>query len=670
MRCIGFDLETHLITDQIKAPRLICGGVNVPSDIAEDCGLGRSWGSHVRGDIFFFQPDEAENFISMIEGCDLPVVAHNAAFDWGVLAAHDPKFISRIFTLFQQKRIDCTYIRTMALYNSTGLLKVMRGKKLELQHDRVRAFSLAGSLFAFSGIDISQYKDHSIQTSYSRVEGLPYEEWPDAYREYLCGDVEYLPRLYADQQAVSEVRVVRPWGTQVVGALKPSKRRACFHFCLHLASVWGVRVDLNAVSRLRQELESSLNDAADALVEAGFAERLTGRALERAIEFGKLPIRTTKKLLQEEVERSLDLIPDLYTDKGNLKTSRDVLVRCENDAVVAWAEAGAQRTLLSTFIPALESSRFSNRRDYGILHTNFFPYSETGRVSAGRPNLLNVARDGGVRECLVARPGCCFIDIDYEGNEMRVLAQVLLDMLGQSRLASFYREDPSFDPHSYMAARQLGLEYREGLSLKKEGNSEFKKTRQIMKCVNFGFPGGMSARTFVEFCKGYKVRVTVQEAERLKTFFFQQFPEIKTYLYHIGRFCDLSPDGGVGYLHRTGMVSGGRQYCQLANFHFQSLAAEGALTAFAITTQRAYSDASSALYGTRPILFVHDEILLEAPLHKAHDAAMELKSVMENAMMLFTPDIPALAEVACSLRWTKGAYERYDSHGKLIPSDL
>ena len=669
MSVIGFDLETHLITDQCKAPKIIVGAVNVPSEVAEACGLGSSWGEHIRDTVYFFQPSEIQHFLAMVEGCDLPVVAHNAAFDWGCIAAHTPSAISRIFKLFRNRRLDCTYIRTMILHNSRGRLKENRGSKIQLEHDSVRAFSLAGSLATFAEIDISEFKDKEIQTSYRRVEGIPYSEWPSAYREYLVGDVRHLPTLYAAQDLSSSVLVPRPTGHLTVNALGPSKRRSCFHFCLHLASLWGVRVDLPEVARLRRVLEEELTEAADALVDAGFAERLTGRALERAVGDGKLPIKTTKKLIQEEVERSLDLIPDLYTDKGNLKTSRDVLVRCQNDAVVAWAKAGAQRTLLSTFIPALESSRISENHPFGIIHTNFFPYSDTGRVSAGKPNLLNVARDGGIRECLVAREGCCFVDIDYEGNEMRVLAQVLLDMLGSSRLASFYQEDSTFDPHSYMASRKLGIDYTEGLKRKKSKDAEFKKTRQIMKCVNFGFPGGMSAKTFVEFCKGYKVSVTVQEAEALKTFFFQQFPEIKTYLYHIGRMCDLTPEGGVGYLKRTGMVSGGRMYCQLANFHFQSLAAEGALMAFAVASERAYTDRESALWGTRPVLFVHDEILLETPLVRAHNAAIELKSIMEECMRLFTPDIPAVAEVACSLRWTKEAFDHYDSDGMLIPSD-
>ena len=115
------------------------------------------------------------------------------------------------------------------------------------------------------------------------------------------------------------------------------------------------------------------------------------------------------------------------------------------------------------------------------------------------------------------------------------------------------------------------------------------------------------------------------------------------------------------------MVSGGREYCQFANFHFQSLAAEGALTAFAVASERAYTDRTSALWGTRPLLFVHDEIILESPAHKGHEAAMELKSVMEGCMMLFTPDIPSVAEPAISRRWTKEAYEKYNAEGKLIP---
>jgi DNA polymerase I-like protein with 3'-5' exonuclease and polymerase domains len=70
------------------------------------------------------------------------------------------------------------------------------------------------------------------------------------------------------------------------------------------------------------------------------------------------------------------------------------------------------------------------------------------------------------------------------------------------------------------------------------------------------------------------------------------------------------------------------------------------------------------------VLFVHDEIIMESPLDKAHDAAMELKRIMEESMGYFTPDIPSLAEPTLATRWWKGAFQKFDDQGRLVPSDL
>ena len=90
---------------------------------------------------------------------------------------------------------------------------------------------------------------------------------------------------------------------------------------------------------------------------------------------------------------------------------------------------------------------------------------------------------------------------------------MLLDQFDISRLAELYIDDEFFDPHTYMACRKLHIEYEEGKKRKAEGDKKFKEMRQLMKCCNFGFPGGMASRTFIEFAKGYNVKVTEEEAE-------------------------------------------------------------------------------------------------------------------------------------------------------------
>ena len=43
---------------------------------------------------------------------------------------------------------------------------------------------------------------------------------------------------------------------------------------------------------------------------------------------------------------------------------------------------------------------------------------------------------------------------------------------------------------------------------------------------------------------------------------------------------------------------------------------------------------------------------------------------METSMQIFTPKVPSIAEPTLAFKWWKGAYQRFDENGKLIPSDV
>ncbi len=71
------------------------------------------------------------------------------------------------------------------------------------------------------------------------------------------------------------------------------------------------------------------------------------------------------------------------------------------------------------------------------------------------------------------------------------------------------------------------------------------------------------------------------------------------------------------YSHRTrGMVP----YTAACNTFFQGLGADGAKAALWDVTLRCYADETSPLYACRPVNFVHDQILMEVPLERAHEA--------------------------------------------------
>jgi hypothetical protein len=671
---LGFDLETYPIGPK-RAPQVIVGAFNIADDDANALSVS-TWATRVASastleaeggaarSVYFFWASELSNFLTLCEKIDGPVVAHNGAYDWSCISAMDPAHIGRIYGMFSKRKLQCTYIRTLISLNSNGELKTVGNSKLPLRHGKYGATSMVGATYMFTGFDLSELKDEEVQVTYYKVEGVPFGGWPEKYRDYLVQDVAYLPQLFYAQELTARVTLLE--NGKEIYIFDEAPRRATFHYALTMASAWGMRVDPNAVAELRQAAEDGVRDVASRLVDGGIAVYLEGAARERAVKQGKLPVKLDLKRVQAIVEECYtargEAVP--MAEKGGVSTARTVLMDCGHPLLREWAEVGEQKTVWSTFVPALEKSFNTNM----VLNTSFFPYSETGRISAREPNLLNPPRSGGIRECVVARPGCTFIFCDYEANELRVLAQVLLDMFGQSRLAELYQNDKFFDPHTYMACQRLGITYEEGKRLKKEGDKQFKFQRQLMKCCNFGFPGGMAASTFIEFAKGYGVQVTEEQAAELKSFFLSQFPEIGTYLQRVG--VAVNRYKGQGYLARAGRLSGDRRFCQLANFYFQGLAAEGGLTAFTMVSKAAYTEPSSPLYGCRPVLFVHDEIIVEAPLAKAHAAAMELQRQMQSWMGRFTPDVPSVAEPTMATRWWKDAYQKFDADGRMVPSDI
>ena len=78
---------------------------------------------------------------------------------------------------------------------------------------------------------------------------------------------------------------------------------------------------------------------------------------------------------------------------------------------------------------------------------------------------------------------------------------------------------------------------------------------------------------------------------------------------------------------------------------------------------------SSPLYGSRPILFLHDEIICESPEDRAPEAADELARLMVAAAKPFTPDLTMKTEPWCSRVWRKGLEEIRDESGRLIIQD-
>jgi len=279
------------------------------------------------------------------------------------------------------------------------------------------------------------------------------------------------------------------------------------------------------------------------------------------------------------------------------------------------------------------------------LHPSF-GFTVAARSSSYNPNLQNQPRRPGVRECFRARSGRVFVSADYSTQEMRTLAQTLLDLFGRSKLADRFRKDLDFDPHQEFADAQ-------------------KCSRQHAKIANFGIPGGMGIPGLIKYAKGYGQTWDAAFAKNIRDGFFRQWPLMTDYFRHIDQVVGSAGFGRV-VIQRSGYWREGCGYCDAANAYFQTLAAHASKDALFDVVRRCYSEPNSWLYGSRAVNFVHDEIILEVFEEAIHETARELVQVMEERMAAWTPDIPTKAEAVAMRFWSKDAKGVFDTRGRLI----
>jgi DNA polymerase I-like protein with 3'-5' exonuclease and polymerase domains len=141
---------------------------------------------------------------------------------------------------------------------------------------------------------------------------------------------------------------------------------------------------------------------------------------------------------------------------------------------------------------------------------------------------------------------------------------------------------------------------------------------------------------------------------------------MRKYFRYIADKCE---EGGGQFdvqQHRSERIRGAVGFCDGCNTYFQGLSADGAKRALYEVAKECYNVPDSPLYGTRPVAFVHDEIIIEAKKEIAPFAAKRLTAIMVREMATFLPDIPIQADAALMNRWYKDAEPVYDEAGTLV----
>lgn len=636
-RFVAFDTETWLISAGLLAPPLVCGSFYDAS-----CAEGAS--IFLRGEAL----DEAER---LLDDGETRLVGQNIAFDFGVCCHARPRLLPKVFAAYEDGRVRDTRVREKLILLARGELKTDEdGAKV--------GFSMADIVRRRFGVDLSEDKKNpdAWRLNYHKLDDVPLEEWPEEAKRYAMDDAVWTLRIFDHQAEECD-------GLEYL----PNEREQTYAaWCLHLMGMWGVRVDGDAVYALDRHLRAHVEKAHDELRRLGI---LKGKTVKGQVEWSK-DTKVIKDLVVSAFERDGRPVPQTAPSAkfpdGQVKTDAETLKAANDPALAVLASVAEDEKLLSTYVPALLQG----------IHAPICPgwnvLVESGRTSCMKPNLQNPPRKGGVRECFVPRAGYLYLATDYSTLELCAWAQVCLDLLGFSDMAEAIRAGK--DLHSVMGLEILkagggyhDLDYDAFRTALKGGEGWAADARQLAKAKNFGLPGGLGAATFVAYAWAtYNVRVSVEDASRLKQLWLRTWREAQPY------FNLISAKGAYGESFaieqiRSGRVRGGCTFTSAANSYFQGLAADGAKEALRRITRECYLDVGEPLYGCRPVAFLHDEFILEVPddIDAAHAANVRLMKHMVEGMQVYIPDVPITAEPTLMRRWYKEAKPVYDEQGRL-----
>lgn len=674
---LSIDTETHAIVPGRLAPKLVCLSYQIHD-----------------GDLGLLLADEAADFFeACLDRGDL-LVGHNGPYDWAVLCAYRESLIPKVFKHYEKGLFRDTQIREQLLDIARGR-KSINGSTLvfdeKLGDWRKTDYSLKGRknkdgtaitgkglVGQYLGRDRSSDVINEQATKYGEMDGLSLDQWPEEYIRYSLDDATDTLDVYLAQAQAHDI--------PIDGCVPNEIEQTRAHWCLHLASCWGIRTHAERVAELEARVTKKAADVRQQFLDTGILKVKRASAEERRegkVDFWgphpkkpdeQVAYRYSKdsKVIQARVEAAYEKLgikpprtdPTARNPEGQTKADGDTLDQSGDPLLEELSSSGPTNTIIKTFLPTL-------KRGVEVpINPRFDPLKNTGRPSAADPNVFNIPREGGVRETFMARDGFDLVSVDYDCAELRSHAQVNYWLFGEADAATFFQQNPKGDPHLELAASILGITVEEALARKKAGDPEIKGVRQMCKAVNFGLPGGMGVDRLIESArKGYGVILTREKAMELKRAWEARWREMTKYLkgyiskktaFGDARLEQMRPDGKP---HR---VRGGLDYCEAANTLFQGLTSDGAKEAFWRASYESYVDLGTPLFGSRPLLLLYDEIIAEVPSDIAHEAAHRLAQVMRDGMQMWLPDIPVTCEPALMKFWSKGAEAVYEN-GRLVP---
>lgn len=657
MIIISYDTETALIAPGLLAPPMTCMTWHIEGEPEAHIAHWTTSEPILRG---------------WLEDPNVFLVGQNVAFDMGVISQEFPDLLPLVFQVYKDKRVADTMLQGQLLDIAAGLFKGWADEKGKWHKPKYSLFDL-----------VRRYSGRLLQKDgwrmmYSYFRDVPLDRWVE-HATFLQANV-FPPLLVAaerackldpnadNKQAVRDLQeaISSPPETclsypkddatstldvhlhQMAHAeYMPDRHEQVYAaWCQHLQSAWGMITDPAGVRNLEAAVRTEQNIIKERLINAGLVRPDGTRDLKAAALYMK------EVCFREE-------LPVRLTDKGGICLDKDACEETDDPTLKDYAKFAGMNDVLKKDIPLLYAGNTLPVQPRISLLVS-------GREAQSKPNLQNLRRGGGTRDCFIPRPGKVFLQADYPGLELRTVSQTCLDLFRFSAMGEMI--NAGIDPHLAFAAKMLHISYDEAAIRLATGDKEVDHYRNIAKVFNFGKFGGMGNKKFVIYLAGYGIILSLDEVAAYDKVWKETFPEAKMLFDHVSRLTAASPDGLCTIeLPRSKRRRGGCWFTAACNGYFQGPGADVTKRARQLIAEACYVDTRSPLYSSRNVNTVHDEFILESPLGPGmHDAAEELGILMAKGANEYVPDVPfaPIQALAMSL-WAKKAKRILGPDGRL-----
>lgn len=388
----------------------------------------------------------------------------------------------------------------------------------------------------------------------------------------------------------------------------------------------GIYINLEVLNRLKKKLKDKTEDIREEIID------IAQDYWDPEQYMRQTGAKTADIIIKPSSPKQLAWL--LY-DKMRLRskgkgrsTAEDAIEHLKDDVplVGKLLEFRSVKKELSTYVEGIERRLSNDQR----IHTTFLLHGTvTGRLSSRNPSIQNIKQESDIRLQFQPAPGKIFLEADYKGAELRVLAY----LSGDKFLTRCFQE---------------GRDLHDEVSIALFGHGFTRDDRMKAKTINFGIPYGRTAHSIAA-----AFGISVKEAQEMIDAWFANAKEAHQYLLS----CDDAVRTGsvlttpYGRHRRLGLVTGltiDELQNEARNFRIQSISSDNTLHA-GMLLEKPLLELQTTIEN-----LVHDSILTECvdnPYSIEQSARKIVEVMMAVPKLKLGTDIPFEVDLKTGYDW-------------------